>query len=820
MREASVRGERESSGNLPTQLVDSVSDREVITPINDSTLTLALPTFAAVAVVASVLELFLGAGHSNAVLAATSGYVAILLGFRVSLSIYNPTPERTNAACAPVCILSLAWTASLFLFSAGSILLAASWGVTVSSCLLLASPRGALILAAVAAAAYSTSSFLGLPEHSGATAATGLAALTGVWAYQAERRRGYVSWTGRVRAQISAAHDAPMKDRRAGMEAPSHSDSSSKSFDADAEMDGQWEWNLVTDQVYLSPRWRFLLGYESKSTIIPSEDWLNMIHPYDLKEVTVRLRRHLSGETPDFECEHRIRRANGGYRWVLSQGRAVRGESGAPERVSGHQIDITRQKDYESDLYHQANHDKLTGLANRESLLEHLETEIQTSHRDPDYRFAVAFVYLDGFKQVNDSLGHAVGDELLQVVTKRLQDALRKSDFVARIGGDEFVLVLQPVLDEVDAREIVEAVLKALGEPCVIRSNEVAVGASVGVTLCSEDNSRDADNILRDADIAMYQAKCGGKGRLETYQPTMRQDSSREFVLRTGLSRAVERQELDLHYQPMFCARQGRIVAAEALMRWTPKGGAPVPPCEFIPLAEEMNLINDLGAWALEKVARQHMAWREEGLGSMDIAVNLSPRQLRNPDFSGMLQEILRKTGQVHDWLQLEITESALLEDDEVVRANLDRLSAMGIQIAIDDFGTGYSSLAHLRSVKFDILKIDQLFVQNAYSDQKTGAITRSIISLAHSLRLRVVGEGVETLPQFDFLLRHDCDFVQGYLTGKPQTQASFTEVLKRVRLSAQNPDRSRSSNAPSDVLETRLSPDETEQVCAQAQFD
>lgn len=544
------------------------------------------------------------------------------------------------------------------------------------------------------------------------------------------------------------------------------------------ELDGLWEWDLRSDEVYLSPRWRGLLGYGHQGATLPLHGWLNLIHPYDLDEMMKRLRRHIKGETPIFEYEHRVRQDGGAYRWVLSHGRVVYGDSGEPERLTGTQVDVTRVKEYEAELYEQATHDRLTGLPNRELLSQRLTAALQIPSRRGS-GFALVFLDLDGFKFVNDSLGHDAGDELLRQVARRMELAVRETDLVARIGGDEFVALLQPIGDEEEALTIAERLREELRSSTTVCQATVSIDASIGVVMGSAETCSDASTLMRNADIAMYRAKKGGKGRVQVFAHNMQAETSREFALRNDLTVALQDERLELHYQPIVCAASGRLVAAEALMRWRRASGERVAPAEFIPLAEEMNLLDEMGVWAFRTGLHQLSDWLASGVEPFRLSVNLSPRQLASPRLVENLQEILRETAVPNELLELEITESALLAKREQTLSNLDRLMLLGVRLAIDDFGTGYSALSYLREIPCTTVKIDQSFTQSSHSDVKSGAIVRSVIALAHDLNLDVVGEGVETVEQRRFLQTHRCDLLQGFLPGRPVPAADFAAMLQ-----------------------------------------
>ncbi len=548
-------------------------------------------------------------------------------------------------------------------------------------------------------------------------------------------------------------------------------------LEARGEMDGLWEWNLKTDQIYFSPRWRALLGYGDHGQTAKADVWFNLVHPYDLDELMNRLASHLDGKTSYFECEHRIRQADGSYRWVLSHGRVILDSEGAPERLAGSQIDIKRMKNYEAQLVHEATHDRLTGLANRQQLLEQLGEEFIKSRGSRSYRFAVAFLDLDRFKYVNDTLGHMVGDELLKVVADRLKRAVRSNDLVSRLGGDEFVVLMRGVRDPEEALALGTRIRDAIATTIQIGQHQIGTAASVGVAVSHPDVTK-ADEILGWADIAMYEAKSKGKGRVQAFDAAMHDAASNQFLLQNELSKALERNQFELHYQPIVAAADGAIVGVEALIRWRKSDGELIMPGQFIPVAEETGLIVPIGKWVFRAACLQVKRWMAEGLEPVKISVNFAAKQLADPATTEFVRETLEETGVDPRLLQVEITESDLVDNRHSTPESLDRLKLLGVETAIDDFGTGYSSLSYLRKLNCSVLKIDQSFVRDLHVDQRAAALARSIIDMAHNLGLGVVAEGVETYEQLELLREFECDLIQGYLVCRA---APATDLRKLI---------------------------------------
>lgn len=546
-----------------------------------------------------------------------------------------------------------------------------------------------------------------------------------------------------------------------------------------AETEAFWSWDLVEDKVWFSSRWREMLGYDGDDLGEEPSKWFNIVHPHDLGRLLDSLKAHIEGQEEDsFEVEHRIRQKDNSYCWVLSRGRAVRDEKGHAQRILGLQVNLRRLKLFESQLLHDATHDRLTGLPNRQYLLTRLREDAERAARSNDYKFAVVFIDLDGFKDVNDSLGHMAGDRLLGAVGRRLAESTGAEDTVARLGGDEFVILLRNVFGDQDAFHRASKIQSELNHPFMIGKQEVVTRASVGIALSSIAVNQPED-LLRNADLAMYHVKTVQKGQVQIFDSDMHVKTTRLWSLQNDLRRAVDKHELELYYQPQVSAKTGRICGSEALIRWRRGGEEIVSPGEFIPLAEEQGLIWEIGEWVLWEACRQTASWQRQGLRPIKTAVNLSARQLSNDAFSDLIRRVLKETGLDPKWLQVELTESALMGSLDATPANLYSLFCLGIQTAIDDFGTGYSSLDYLRRLHFNTLKIDRSFITDVSTDTRAGALAQSIVDMAHRMELRVVAEGVETFEQLEFLKTSGCDEIQGFLASRPITAADMTLLLR-----------------------------------------
>ncbi len=542
--------------------------------------------------------------------------------------------------------------------------------------------------------------------------------------------------------------------------------------------DGLWDWDLVAGKAFFSPRWKAMLGFAEDDVGDRLEEWLGRVHAQDLPGLNARLLAHLEGQSQHFESEYRIEHGDGRERWMLCRGLAVRDGTGKPVRMVGSQTDVTQRKLAEQLLLHDALHDALTGLPNRASFTDRLTMVLGLVKRRPRFRFAVLFLDLDRFKLVNDSLGHVTGDRLLVAVARRLETSLREADTVARLGGDEFAVLLDDIQDVGDATRAAERVKDAFEKPFDVDGNEVFASFSIGIAL-SESGYAGPDDVIRDADTAMYRAKAAGRGRHEVFDKTMHARALNQLKLETDLRRSAAAGEFALVSQPVVSIRDGRVVGAEALLRWHHPERGVVLPGEFIPSAEETGLIVPLGRWGLLEALQQMRAWQRLPHPLPALNVNLSPRQLAEGDIVAEVSQALRTTGVEGRMLGLEITETALMAGGDETRQRLLALKQLGVRLLLDDFGTGYSSLGYLHRFPIDALKIDSSFVSQLEKDGQKAELVRTILAIGRNLGKPVVAEGAETAAQVERLKALDCEYGQGYYWSHPVEAAALPALLQ-----------------------------------------
>jgi diguanylate cyclase (GGDEF)-like protein/PAS domain S-box-containing protein len=523
--------------------------------------------------------------------------------------------------------------------------------------------------------------------------------------------------------------------------------------------------------LYASPSYQGEFG----NAVRPGASYLDIVHAADRERVAAALMRSDLG---DYHKRLQYRVLGRSERYFESDSNLIRAASGAVTQVVVVSRDITERKQMEAYVLHQSFHDALTGLPNRQLLLDRLGQA--TAHRERLHaQVAVLFIDLDHFKEINDTLGHAAGDRLLQDVAERLIGCVRDGDTVARLGGDEFVVMLVGLQRIEDAALVAEKIITGVAAACQIEGSELHVSSSIGIAIFPDDGA-DADTLLRNADIAMYHAKHGGGARYCFFAPPMQEEASRKLALGSALQRAIGADEFVMHYQPKVDARSGKICGFEALIRWPQGDGAWIPPSLFIPVAEQTGRIDPIGAFAIARTAELLRQWGALGIDDVPIAVNVSALQFRHENVAAELAQAAAAAGIAPSLLEIELTESGVMNNPAQAIETLHQIHALGMTISIDDFGTGYSSLAYLKRFPIDKLKIDASFVHDIATDPCDAAIVLAIITLAHVLNLTVIAEGVETAAQMAFLIANGCDELQGNYFSPAVSNEDALGLLRR----------------------------------------
>jgi diguanylate cyclase (GGDEF)-like protein/PAS domain S-box-containing protein len=549
--------------------------------------------------------------------------------------------------------------------------------------------------------------------------------------------------------------------------------------------DGLWDWDLLIGRFYTSPRWHQMLGLAVEETTGKPEDWFGRTHDEDVSTLRAAVDAHLAGQSAHLEHEFRMRHRDGSDRWMQARGLAVMNRVGKPTRFAGSMTDITDRKLAERQLLFDAFHSRLTGLPNRALMIDRINQAMQLWQRGSESEVIVLILDLDHFRNVNESLGQATGDQVLISLARNLEPVLRPDDTLAHLGEDEFA-VLRFVAG--DARQQTEQLIGALygvlAQPITIESRDFEMGASIGYVLASEAAGTSGDEMLRDANLALYKAKTTGRGQAQRFEAAMHQTAVKRFDLEADLRRAIAKGgELELFYQPIIDIQNDRMHGYEALIRWRHPTRGLVSPIDFIPLAEDTGLIVEIGRRSILEAARQIAAWKPSGGGKPpQVAVNVSGRQFAAEGLLDDIENALKLTSIPADCLKLEVTESLVMDNPERTVEMLRRIIAMGCKVSIDDFGTGYSSLSHLHRFPFNTLKIDRSFIIRMNESREGYEIVRVIASMAKVLDRDVVAEGVEEQAQVQTLRDLGVEFVQGYVYSKPLPSADATAFLEKWR--------------------------------------
>jgi diguanylate cyclase (GGDEF)-like protein/PAS domain S-box-containing protein len=546
-----------------------------------------------------------------------------------------------------------------------------------------------------------------------------------------------------------------------------------------------WDWDVSADKVFTSPETEHILGLKRGTLEGPAASWLDVLHPLDRDRFRASLDNAVEQRRGRLTQDFRLRADDGNYLWFTLKARPVVGSDGEVVRLVGTLTDVNDFKKAEERLLFDAVHDNLTGLPNRELFLDRMEAAFAYARSDAQIRPSVLVIDLDRFKQVNDSVGIAVGDSVLLTIARRLARLLKPQDTLARLGGDQFALIL---LSEKEPARIVaftETLRRTLRAPIAFNDREIFLTASIGLALAEQQPHR-TEEVLKDAELAMYHAKRIGGDRIEIFKPAMRSRKTDRLTMESELRRAIEREEIKVLYQPIVRLEDRAIAGFEALARWDhPKMGR-LSPAEFISIAEEIGLIVDLGLFMLDRTARQLATWQAANRGREPIfaSVNVSSRQLLRHDLIQDLRSVLARSAVARGSFKLEITESLVMENPEHAAQMLTRIKELGAGLSMDDFGTGHSSLAYLQRFPFDTIKIDQSFVRTGSRGTRP-VILRSIIALAHDLGMEVVAEGAETDGDAVELYQMGCEYAQGFAFGEPMSAQAASGLLTHAHLEA-----------------------------------
>jgi len=536
---------------------------------------------------------------------------------------------------------------------------------------------------------------------------------------------------------------------------------------------GIWDWDLITNHVYFSDSWLNMLGFKKNELSYTMKSWRRQIHPDDLKKTMQYFKKTIRNNEEYAQGTHRLKKKDGSYIWILFNTRMFFDNKNKAIRILGTHIDITKEKTMQEELTkqkdilrYQAHHDALTNLPNRTLFQDRLEQGIAQCKRNSD-KLALFFIDLDHFKEINDSLGHEVGDKILVEVSKRISCVIRDEDTLARLGGDEFTVIMKNLKEAQNASLSAQKIIESLNEPIEIDDHILYVSCSIGISLFPNDGES-SQNLLKYADAAMYKAKDEGRSNFQFYSSEMTEMAFERVVMEASLREALKNKEFVVYYQPQVDAKNNKIIGMEALVRWNHPTMGLVSPAKFIPLAEVTGLIVQLDQYVMQNSITQFIKWYKDGLNPGVLSINLSVKQLEQDTCISTLKMMLKNLACKSEWLELEVTEGQIMKNPEDAIITLTEISKLGINLSIDDFGTGYSSLSYLKKFPISKLKIDQSFVRDLPNDEEDSAITKAVIALGNSLNLTLIAEGVETKEQRDFLLENGCNNIQGYFYAKP----------------------------------------------------
>lgn len=543
--------------------------------------------------------------------------------------------------------------------------------------------------------------------------------------------------------------------------------------------DGIWDWDLNKDKIYYSERWKEMLGYQEEEIVNIPATWFGRVHPEDLRALTSSIDNHINGHSEAIQCEYRIRDRQGFYRWMLCRGSSIRDKAGNVLRIAGTQTDIHDRKLLEIQLSHNSLHDSLTGLPNRILFMERLNQSFIRYKRDK-VKFAVLFIDLDNFKDVNDQWGHAAGDQLLMSVSNTIHRCARESDTVARFAGDEFVILVTNIEDDESVKYFTQRLIKECHTQLNISGHHYTPSLSIGIALMNDEYAR-AEDLMKDADFALYRAKANGKGQYAFFTPEMRNTANTLYDFQASLKEALQRNEILFHYQPIIDMKSAKIVGVESLMRWNHPRHGLLQPDDFLPIAQESDLIIGLGKYAVQESLRQMEEWKKTIPAARNwyISINIAEKQLRENDFVNQLHSVLSGYALPKSQIVFEIPESAVQCPNDKMLLTVHDLKALGVKLALDDFGIGKSSLTMLMQYSFDYVKIDRSLIHESYKNIFSQKMIKVILYLAKELGMDVIYEGIETQEDLKFITSMEYHWAQGFIFSRAVPPTMIVDTLK-----------------------------------------
>jgi diguanylate cyclase (GGDEF)-like protein len=539
-----------------------------------------------------------------------------------------------------------------------------------------------------------------------------------------------------------------------------------------------WDWRSGKPEIHITPEWWDLTGVPAGADSIDFAEWFDGIHIDDQKSVKECLYRYDLSHSESSRFEYRYKNKNGEIIWLLFNGRINHGYDGQLKRVIGLVTNITEHKRFSEETGFLAYNDSLTKLPNRVYLQDTIQQLLNLMRRDAGFGFTLLYLDLDGFKMVNDSYGHRVGDRLLVILADRFVNAVRSMDTVARVGGDEFIILLNGITDPETIEKVADRLLLSTRRSLIIDKSKIEISVSIGI---ENSITRDSvpERIIQNADRAMYAVKSAGKGHYRYFRADVFQKNDNRWQMEEELKKSIQNKELELHFQPVYNLETGEIHSLEALLRWIHPLRGPIPPSEFIPIAEDIDFVSSLTEWVITETCKTAVSMKGTRNRHLTFDINISAKDfLMKKGLTNLITGILKDTGCDPQRIAIEVTEGAIISHYESAITQLEELRKVGIQIKLDDFGTGYSSLSYLASFPIDILKIDQSFTRNMMNNEMSRQLTKSIIGLAHNMSLQVVVEGVELTEQLEYLYAWDCDFVQGFLYSPPIEAGKLNDFL------------------------------------------